>query len=218
MNQPNTSTNPPIERTNWHLVLLCSGAAGAALFSLVYFCFGLISPNYYILRQSISNLQLEPHGWIQSLNYIVAGLLICAFAFGLRKEMVSGFGITLIPLFHALTGTGSIIMGIFPGPQVQFYIGGMIFCALLISFFLMARRLAADPRWRGWPNYTLLCAMLMVVLCGLYNYALTHKSGYGGVLERLIVIIRLVWLLFFTVRLLEGRSLALVGDKQTQEL
>src|SRR4051812_27998701 len=88
------------QRTIWQTALLCSGAAGAVLFTTVYFCFGVISPNYYVIHESISRLQLQPYGWIQSLNYVISGLLICAFAIALRKELADGFGSALIPFFH----------------------------------------------------------------------------------------------------------------------
>ena len=205
-------------RTNWHTALLCSGAAGGALFTIVYFCFSLISPNYFILHESISRLQLQPYGWIQSLNYIVAGILICTFAAGLRKEMVSGFGIILIPFFHLITGIGSILMGLFTGQQVQMYVGTVTFISLVISFLLMARRFAPDPKWRGWVTYTLLSVALMIVLCVLYNYALIREGRFSGVFERLVVITRLAWLFFFTARLLGGRTLAPVGIKDRRSV
>jgi len=208
---PHSIPLPP--RTKWHAVLLCSGAAGGALFTIVYFCFGLISPKYVILHESISQLQLQPYGWIQSLNYVVSGLLICTFAAGLRKEMVSGFGIIAIPFFHLITGIGSILLGLFTSRQVQMNVGVVIFIALIISFLLMARRLSSYPQWRGWVTYTLVTVMLMIVFCALFYYSLMHMGRFSGVFERLIVISRLAWLLFFTARLLGGRSLAPVDEK-----
>jgi hypothetical protein len=214
MSETDLSSNSLMLRTNWHTALLCSGVIGAVLFTTVYFCFSVISPNYFMMHESISRLQLQPYGWVQSLNYIIAGLLICAFAAGLRKEMVSGFGIVLIPLFHAITGLGSILLGLFTSQPVQTYIGGVTFIALVMSFFLMARRFASDPQWRGWVTYTLLTVVLMIVLCVFFDYSLMHTGRFSGIFERLIVITRLVWLFFFTARLLSGRNLAPVVDRE----
>lgn len=207
-----SSTLPP--RTNWHTALLCSGAVGGALFTIVYFCFSLITPNYIVLNESISQLQLQPYGWIQSFNYIMSGLLICTFAAALRKEMVSGFGIMTIPFFHATTGIGSILLGLFTNRQVQGNVGAVIFVALILSFLLMARRFASSPQWSGWAAYSLATAALMILFCALFDYSRMHTGRFSGVLERLVVICRLTWLFFFTARLLAGRRLAPVGNKQ----
>jgi hypothetical membrane protein len=208
MNQPDTGAEHVIDRPGWHTALLSCGILGAVLFTTVYFCFSVIAPNYFMMRQPISDLQLQPYGWIQSVNYIIAGLLVWAFAAGLRKELVSGFGAVSIPLLHVLTGLGAILLGLFTDRQVQLYIGAFTFFALLASFFLLARRFAANPNWKGWARATVLTTIFMIVLTGLFINGMIHHRPFAGVLERLAVITRLVWLFFFTAKLLGGRSLA----------
>ena len=213
MTEPDANDSLPRQRTNLQTVLLCSGVIGAVLFTTIYFCFGVISPNYFMIHESISRLQLQPYGWIQSLNYIISGILICAFAIALRKELVAGFGSNLIPFFHLLMGLGSIILGMFLNHQVQLYTGGIIFLSLIIGLLLLTRRFSSDPQWHVWATYTVFCVLLMIALCVLFTYSATHEDGLAGVFERLIVITRLVWLVFFTARLLGGRSLAPVNNE-----
>src|SRR3569623_1658019 len=201
MIEPDASNSILTQRTNLQTALLCSGVIGAVLFTTVYFCFGVISPNYYMIHEPINHLQMQPYGWIQSLNYIVSGLLICAFAVALRKELVSGFGSTLIPFFHFLTGIGSIIMGLSLNPQVQLYTGGAIFLSLITAILLITSRFSADRQWRGWTTYTILTVLFMIALCAIFVYSANHKGSLTGVFERLIVVTRLVWLFFFTARL-----------------
>lgn len=201
------------QRTIWQTALLCSGVIGAVLFTTVYFCFGVISPNYFMIYEPISRLQLQPYGWIQSLNYIISGVLICAFAIALRKELIIGFGSKLIPFFHLLTGLGSILLGICLDHQVQLYTGGIVFLSLITGLLLLARRFSLNQQWRGWAAYTVLSVLSMTALCVLFTYSATHNGNLAGVFERLIVATRLVWLFFFTARLLGGRSLAPVNNK-----
>ena len=208
MTELDASDASPSPRTNLQTALLCSGVFGAVLFSTVYFCFGVISPNYYMIHESISRLQLLPYGWIQSLNFILSGLLICVFAFALRRELVSGFGSTLIPFLQLLTGLGSIVLGVCLNHQVQLYSTGVIFLSLVISLLLITRRFSANPKWRGWTTYTILTVLLMIVLFMLLADSAFHKGMLTGVFERLLIITRLIWLLIFTSRLLGGRSLA----------
>lgn len=211
MIEPDAGSHLLTSRTNLQTALLCSGVIGAVLFTTVYFCFGVISPNYYMIHESISRLQLQPHGWIQSVNYIVAGLFICTFAIGLRNEMKRGFGIVLIPFCHMVTGLGSIMLGLFLDPQIQLYAGGITFFSLIAGLLLLVKRFTTDPQWRGWVTYTILSVVLMIVLCILFAYSVIHRGSISGIFERLIVITRLVWLFFFTAKLLGGRSLAPVN-------
>ena len=208
MIEPDGSSFSPTQRTNLQTALLYSGVIGGVLFTSVYFCFGVISPNYFMIHESISRLQLQPYGWIQSLNYIISGLLICAFAIALHKELASGFGSLLIPFFHLLTGAGSIILGLYLNHQVQVYTGGVIFLSLVVALLLITRRFLANPQWQGWTTYTILSVLLMMILCILFMYSVAHKGKLTGVFERLIVITRLVWIFLFTARLIGGRSLA----------
>jgi hypothetical protein len=212
MIEPDASNPLLTQRTNLQTALLCSGVVGGVLFTTVYFCFSVISPNYFMIHESISRLQLQPYGWIQSLNYIISGLLICAFALALRKELTGGFGSTLIPFFHLLTGAGSIILGVCLNHQVQLYTGGVIFLSLIISLLLLTRHFSANPEWHGWTTYTILSVLLMIVLCILFTYSVAHKGKLTGVFERMIVITRLIWIFFFTARLFGGRSLAPVNN------
>jgi len=211
MIEPDASSPLLTQRTNLQIALLCSGVVGAVLFTTVYFCFSVISPNYFMIHESISRLQLQPHGWIQSLNYVVSGVLICTFAVALRKELVSGFGSRLIPFFHLITGLGSITMGLCLDPDVQAYTGGIVFLSLIGGLLAFARRFSASPQWHGWAGYTSSTVIIMFILCILFNYSLNHQGRLTGVFERLIVIARLVWLFFFTARLLGGRSIAPVN-------
>ncbi|HEY9000908.1 MAG TPA: DUF998 domain-containing protein [Mucilaginibacter sp.] len=216
MTEPDASDSLLSPRTSLQTALLCSGVAGAILFSTVYFCFGVISPNYYMIHESISRLQLQPYGWVQSLNYIISGFLICVFAIALRKELEGGFGSTLIPFFHLLTGLGSIILGICLNHQVQLYTGGIIFLSLIMGLLLFNGRFSANPQWHGWTTYTILSVLFMIALSILFTYSATHKGSLTGVFERLIVITRLVWIYFFTARLLGGRSLVPMTNIDTR--
>src|SRR5882757_7750585 len=113
MRQPDTLADILIDRSNTHTFLLCCGVAGSLLFTFIYFAYGAIAPDYNMVRQPIGDLELLSDGWIQSANDIVFGLFNLAFAEGLRREMVNGFGTTLIPMSLGSASLGFILLGIF---------------------------------------------------------------------------------------------------------
>lgn len=208
MDQADTLADDTIHRTFWHKLLLACGVAGSILFTVTYFSFGAIAPNYDMMRESISDLDLLPHGWIQSANFIVFGLFTGAFAVGLRKEMEGGLGLTLIPISHVFTAFGLILAGIFTHSYEHTIALVITFVSTLISFLLFARRFAGDARWTGWATYTLLSAVLMIAMLSIFCYTESKHGAYAGVFERLIVVTRLVWISIFTIRLFLGQTLS----------
>lgn len=207
MNPSETATEVTTPRKTVDTLLLSSGVAGAMLFSVINFSFGAISPGYDMMRQSVTDLELIKNGWIQSANYIVLGLCTCAFAIGLRKELHSGFGVTLLPLFTILVALGYIFTGIFihhPANKIE---GVFTFSALIISLLIFTVRFHSDPRWKTWTGYTALSAVLIFILLVLGEYTKSINAYYSGMFERGIIFTRTIWLFLFTLKLLNDSRL-----------
>ena len=204
MDQPGKITDRVILRTFWHTALLFCGILGPLIFLIAYFTFGQLSPDFDMLRQPIGRLELMQYGWIQSANFIVFGLFISAFAFGLRLEL----GANLLPWSQAFIAFGMILLGIFIHEPAHTFASLISSAALITSFLLFARRFAADARWRGWATYAGLCAVSMAILMFSYWYAHKVDSPYAGVFEHMVVFIHFTWLAGFVLTLLWGRRLA----------
>ena len=65
-------------------LLLAAGTAGGLVFTGVYLAEGATRAGYRTLAQPISALSLSPGGWVQQLNFIVFGVLVCLSAAGWR--------------------------------------------------------------------------------------------------------------------------------------
>jgi len=208
MDQPNISATEVVPRTLWHTIFLWCGLLGSLLFNVGYFSFGAIAVHYNMMRQPIGDLELLRHGWIQSANFIVFGLTTGLFGLGLRKELQYGFGSTILPVFHLLTAVGLMLMGMLIYEPAHTYISILAFVTLPITFLLFAGRFTGDPRWKGWPTYTYIATILMLLFFIVFWFARLNERPYSGVYERLIVVTRLVWMIAFILKLLSGRSLA----------
>jgi hypothetical protein len=66
-------------------VLLVCGAIAGPLFTLAWIVEGATRANYNPLRHPISSRSISDAGWTQVTTFIVTGLLMLAFAFGLRR-------------------------------------------------------------------------------------------------------------------------------------
>ena len=140
-------------------LLLACGVVGPIFFTATYLIEGALHPGYDMVRQPISNLELVTNGWTQSANFIIFGLLIVCFAFGLRKELVRGVGATWIPLLQGLVALGLIISGVFVHDPLHTSGDILSFSALVVSCFVFAM----DTRWRGWATYSIVTGVLVLL-------------------------------------------------------
>jgi hypothetical protein len=123
-----------------------------------------------------SGLALGPLGWLQVLNFAFFGLTLIVFALGLHRgvapsERLSWAG----PAFLMAAGVALVLAAFkadphtMQGPQTWHGAIHLLAFLLLVLSFLLAlffwwRRLSRDPRWRGYATYTLITALLYVVL------------------------------------------------------
>jgi hypothetical membrane protein len=186
--------------------LLWCGVAAGPLFVVVTTVDALMSEGFDIRRHGISLLSLGDRGWIQVLNFIVAGLLSISFGEGVRRVWVRRPGATAAPVLIWGYGLGLVGTGLFlvdPGagfpraldeiPDQLSWHGAVHAAAPPLAFlslagvtFVFARRFAADRR-RAWALWS--------VLTGLAALALIFWPGGGGsVRSAIAVVLTSTWL------------------------
>lgn len=210
---------PPARR-----LLLACGAIGPLLFIAVFLIAGAARANYDPLRHPISSLSLGELGWMQSVNFVVTGLLVQAFAVGMRLALrgsrIGFWG----PLLIGLVGIGLIGAGFFTTDPIGGYPPGTplvatertthgvlhdlfslpVFTALPAACFVFARRFA---KWghRGWSIASLLAGVGMLVTFVLAGVGFNQTPGFAdiaGVFQRLSIIIGFMWIALLAVYLL----------------
>jgi hypothetical protein len=80
--------------------LLLAGYGGL-IFIATFITLSFFAHPYRPLRDSISALELTQVGVLQQANFILFGILLCLFAWGLRRELQRGWGVFAIPFFRA---------------------------------------------------------------------------------------------------------------------
>jgi Protein of unknown function (DUF998) len=186
-------------------MLIFSGLGGV-LFATTFTLLGFVAPGYSQMRDAISSLELTSIGLAQQANFLVFGLLQCAFALALRRELENGFGASLIPLFQALGGLGVIGDAIFVHPPLHLACDLVAFNSALLVLLLFAWRLRGDKRWRGWTTYSVASAVAMMAFLFLFGWLNVH-GGPAGLMEKLATGVRTAWSLLLVVRLLAGTRL-----------
>lgn len=198
-------------------LLLCGVAAGP-LFTVTYLLAGATRAGYSPLRHPVSSLALGPAGWVQTVGFILAGLLSSAFAMGLWRAEDSRWGASLIGVWAiGLLGAGIFrtdpIRGYPPGTPDQLehptragalhdLLSSVGFLALAAACFVLSP--AGSP---GWAGYSIASGVLFIATMALSSAAFTsggRVSPYGGLIQRVSVTIGWAWLLLLAVRTLRG--------------
>src|SRR6266567_4877568 len=162
--------------------LLICGLIAGPFYIVVGLIQALTRPGFDIIRHDLSLLANGDLGWIQITNLVLAGLLVVAFAVGMRQALYAGRGGTWGPLLLGIYGLGLIGAGFFtadpafgfpPGTPanahavswhglLHFICGGIGFLGLIAACFVFARRFAAR-RQRGWAVYSLATGVIFFV-------------------------------------------------------
>jgi len=164
---------------------------------------------------------------MQIANFLVCGLLTLGFAVGLRQVPQTGRGSIWGPLLPGIFGLALIVAGLFVtdpslgyppsthggGPQtlhgtVHGVAGFITFSSVAIASFVMARRFAGDPDWKGWA----LCSIVTGILVIVFFIAATAVSALDesgvlpgsptGLFQRIAIIAGWGWIALLAIRLL----------------
>jgi hypothetical protein len=208
-----------------------AGVAGPTIFVGVFLLLGANRAEYNPVYTFVSQLALDGGGWMQTLNFVVSGLLIVVFGIavgGRASTRLQWWSIVLI-------GLGLLALAVFednpslrypPGagdrmtwPPVGFAWGHLILGGigvvggLLIAAASWAWRFARDGRQARFV-YTVLTLILVPVL---YVFALWSGAasgtpgallnGYAGLLQRASLMTEMLWILLLALWHTQGTTM-----------
>jgi hypothetical membrane protein len=198
-------------------LLLC-GIVGPVVLVVSFLIQGALRPGYDPLRHPVSSLSLGPTGWVQMVTFWLTGLLVIGFAVGLRR---AGCG-WWTPVLVGVVGVGLFGAGFFAADPFSGYPPGSpvpaprtahgiahdlastpVFTALPAAMLVMARRFFRSGR-RGWAGYSLISAPVFFacfVLAGLGFNQNPVLVPFGGLFQRLALVIGLGWLAALAIHL-----------------
>lgn len=203
--------------------LLACGTVAGPLFVVVFLIEGATRADYDSLRHTVSSLAIGDLGWMQQLNFIVTGLLMVAFAVGLRAALRRWGGSRSAPVLIALVGIGLIGAGILvadpgygypPGtpifPEEPTISGALhdlfsvfVFFALPAACFVLGRRFLGWGQ-RGWAWYSIATGLVFLAGFALTIVALNWVDGpadIAGLLQRMTIVIGFAWLSLLSLHL-----------------
>ncbi len=203
-------------------VLVTAGAVAGPLFIVVGLAQVLTREGFDLSRHPLSLLALGDLGWIQIVNFIVAGVLMLAFAVGARRSLGGGPGRTWAPVLFALYGVGLVLGGAFTAdPALGFPVGTpdgyptewtfhggvhafaapLAFLALVGVTFVVARRLAWEGH-RAAAAWSRVIGVACLLLCIPFGPAMSVRLFVG-------VALGFAWITAYAISLLREPRVAL---------
>jgi hypothetical protein len=205
--------------------LLTCGFYGPLLFILLFLVQGLVREDYDPLRHPVSALSIGEQGWLQEINFVFSGMMILAFAFGVRLVLHPSRGSTWGPILIGVTAIGLIGAGFFTCDPLNGYPPGTplfplertvhgrlhdlfslpVFTALPAACFVFVRRFTGERR-RGWAIYSLAAGLGMLAFFILAGMGFQQAPGFfdiAGLLQRVSIISGLTWISALAAHLLK---------------
>ena len=181
----------------------------------------LTREGFDLTRHPLSLLSLGDRGWVQIANFIVAGVLMLAFAVGARRSLRGGPGRVWAPVLFALYGVGLVLGGAFTAdPALGFPAGTpdgyptewtfhgavhafaapLAFLALVAVTFVVARRLSWEGH-RSAAAWSRVIGVACLLLCIPFGPAASVRLFVG-------VALGFAWITAYAISLLRERSIA----------
>ena len=205
------------------MLLLC-GAIAPPVLVVFLISAALVTPGYSHLSETVSQLGVRgrPHPEVINAGFIVYGLLINGFAYGLYRQLRRHRGAKTIWLLLAISGVGILLSGIvhadWEGLDAATTLEGTVhsvfaqvaFFAFAIQIIVFARIVYLKPVWRGFTQLSVAIVVVDLVLSLMFLMEVSRSVE--GALQRSFLGLSLVW-----VEAVSLRSLRLPSGADSPE-
>ncbi len=193
--------------------LAICGIIAPIIFAIIVMIAGLLRPDYSHLINFISELGAvgAPNAIIQRINFVLVGILIVGFTFGLHRGIGDGKGSIIGPLLFAIFGLSAVVSGIFSTDPIQpgsfsdimhsmsSAIGSM---AAIFGFFIISIRLEQDILWVRYRYFSMVIAFVAIVV-SVVGTGLLSVLGAPGLAQRLFMAVLFLWIEVMAIRLFQ---------------
>lgn len=185
------------------------GLLGPLIFWLTYLIMSNLRPEYSFLTKAVSELgSLDaPNKWIWNiLGYILTGMLISIYSYGLFKSISTENGSKLPLLSFILSGLFMSLSGIFPGDFDNKQSTTMLFHSLgsfasyiffLIGAFTYPKQMKKTEYWAQSVKPTLIFTWL-TILFGVWPFIFPNTPAVG---QRIVFFFYLLWIFYTALKL-----------------
>jgi hypothetical protein len=212
-----------IGRLNIHSALAVAGMLGPMLVTIGDLTASVSNPDYSLVKNSISSLALLPIGWLQTIGFLALGLLVEIFTAGLLFNIKRARGFHLGIIVLIFFGFGMLLIGAFNTDpvgaartmegRIHGFAATTAFSLFPLALLFLASSIRKDPDWKNLFRYSEV-TFILAVLFGITLKIVQEKSGWFGLVERLLVANMVIWVEVAAIKLF---LLSLNRDMKRQE-
>ena len=192
-------------------ILAWAGIIGPLVLVALDITAAISQPKYSLIKDSISALGLTSLGWIQTIGFVVFGLLVEIFTAGLflniRRKHLFDVGIGLLTFF----GFGLAMIGLFRtdpigglptwSGRIHVWAAYSVLGLFPVSLAMLLSSIRDDPNWRGLYHYTVVTGVLALGMA-VGRLFLPSNINWFGIYERILVGNVIIWVEVYAIRLL----------------
>jgi hypothetical protein len=194
--------------------LLRSGVAAGVLVPVVLWIDGATRPGYSLWHHGASQLGTGDRAWLQTLNFLIGGVLLGLFAVGLRRALHPGSGATWGPALIGAAAVGMAVAAVAPTDPALGYppgrpegvtaAGGVhqaaglaLFAGLSAAALVLARRMGQIGA--AWKRYLRISGVAVIVFACAAGFAYrldtldVWRPAPAGLLEHLSLLTGFGW-------------------------
>ncbi|MEE9150531.1 MAG: DUF998 domain-containing protein [Thermoplasmata archaeon] len=197
---------------NQRFLAIC-GIIAPIIFTIILIIAGLLRSDYSHLTNYVSELGGvgAPNAIIQRANFVLIGILIIAFAYGLHRGINNGKGSIIGPLLISIFGLSAVVSGIFSTDPIQpgsfsdvmhSIASGIGSLAAIIAFFVITERLKKDNLWKRYQTFSKMIA-ITAILVSVIVVGILGAVGTPGLGQRLFLAVLFLWIEVMAIRLFQ---------------
>jgi hypothetical protein len=177
-----------------------TGIIGTTLFTLSFTINGCFQPGYNPVQNYISELAIWSLGWIQIVSFLILGVSIIFFSFGIRGTFHTGKASQAASFLFLAIGICYILSGLFvTDPQAMFdnqqtlhgiihgIAGALVFSLSAISCFVLWWIFRIDKEWKPLSAFSFLAGVAMTILIVLMKMGQLQSGvlhDWAGAVQR----------------------------------
>ncbi len=174
---------------------------------------GWLRAEYNPLSMYVSELALDPRGWIQSINFMLLGLMFIAHSSGIAAEFRKSKKFLVGPVLLFIIGASFLLSGFFTMDPVNTLpeqttlhgrlhdlFGALVFTLAPISCFVFLRYIRNNSKWQPLYQWTLIAGIIITVAVVAMSVGPNPPSAapnifneWIGLIQRVALITYLGW-------------------------
>jgi hypothetical membrane protein len=207
------SGSKPVSRQTFKIASAACGVVAPVLSVIVAAGVGYLHPGYDSAEQRLSELGASgaPYAVVFNVAGLMAsGVLVVVLSLGLQHEFIGNRLARTGGILLSVSGASLFMTGIFPCDVgfVEASASGILHgvfaaigtLAIIGAALAMWYGLRGDPLWGHYSWFSLSVALMAVALYVTHQFS--SQTDWNGAVQRMLVLVLLVWLEVMSVRLL----------------